>query len=426
MNDGEMTGTMNAPGDSSARWEIPRADVRLWLTFALGLVGVALFPGRLDFVPNPFAGVWGVAIGGSIWGIAALLSIVFLRRVEGTKLAWRFSPWFFLRGIAVALASPLLLFAARPVRRDSSSRFDSISRFGFAAFPLLLATGFTLVSFGDMLPRDLRWLSLGWFSFSVWAWLGCALLSLFSPWPDAIGIPSQQKLATSEKAGSILSLVVLAVILAIVVLGGKIGYLLIAFFILPTTLLWCGLLYMIVPWLAPLLFPKLISLPDERRAGTLGTVAFFAVALVPMIGAASVDENLPFLYVLSGKLFSSTFAGHVGGALDQPSITKWLFLATIFSLNCLTYVSIARWASDRKSLTEYWCFAVPAVLMCLYSMTVLTLPFWWLMQYVDAMGFTPKRIYGITYCLIVYASLLSFFAWALWKPARSSIDIPAV
>jgi hypothetical protein len=181
-----------------------------------------------------------------------------------------------------------------------------------------------------------------------------------------------------------------------------------------------ALFLMLIPWLAWPGLPKMGALPETRKIGPLGTAVFFAIALVPLSVAAITDKNLPVLYVISGRLFASEFSRDlVGGALDQTTITKWLFLFTsVFSPICLTCVAATRWASDRRSRLGYWTFAIPAVVLCLYPLIILTLPFWWLIQYVGAMGFTPKRLYGLLYALGGYITVLSFLCWAIWPPKQ--------
>lgn len=540
----------DSPSALDSAFDVPRPNVRLWLTIALGLLGVALFPGRQEFVPNVFAGVRGP--GGFAWVTAAFAAVLLLHRAEKVKAPWRMyalmalvlalSPVFFqdftsktfegrvwhaaacvigllllaagasvagarrrgesnlswpeclLRGPAVALAAPLLLFASRPVGGESpSSRKQVLSRAALAVFPCALAAGFTLTHFGSMLPRKIDWLSTSFFSFSVWTWLGCALLFLLSPWPEELYIPKRGRLGKAQWAGSLFAAVLAGIGVALVVLAGEWDFLkglqylfshplpvwpalgwallmlagllrvfsgfsridglskgynvafffaiafigiglviwanwdkplghdmplLMFLFVRPALLF--ALFFMLIPWLAWPGLPKMGEFPETHKIGPLGTAAFFAVALVPLSVAAITDKNLPVLYVISGRLFASEFSRDlVGGALDQTTITKWLFLFTwLFSTICLTYVAVARWVSDRRSRLGYWTFAIPAAVLCLYPLIILTLPFWWLIQYIGAMGLTPRRLYGLLYASAGYITVLSFLCWAIWPPKR--------
>ena len=142
-----------------------------------------------------------------------------------------------------------------------------------------------------------------------------------------------------------------------------------------------------------------------------------AMALAPLASFAW----RPFLYAASGQLFASHFDGtHVGGALDQPSLHKWFFLFTWFTALVIPYVATARWMSDRTSLSARWVFAGFAAALCLCLFSILNLPFYWLLQYIHAMGFTARRVYGLVYGLMGYAAVLAFLRWAVRRPRNGS------
>lgn len=161
--------------------------------------------------------------------------------------------------------------------------------------------------------------------------------------------------------------------------------------------------------------------PRFRRLGPIGTAVVMAAALIPL-GRFMHSRNGPFLYVVSGGLFADGFDRiHVGSALDQPTIGKWYFVSTVFAAMVLPYVAVARWVSSRRTRAGYWAFAIPAAALCLYLLITLTVPFWWVVQYINAMGVTPRRIHGLVYGLGGYAVILGFFAWAVWPPKGKSI-----
>jgi len=502
----------------------------------LGILGALIFPGRMEFVSNPFANLGGATV--LAWMTAAFAAVWLLHRLENVQvtrhiyvlmaLAWALSLMFplgfvdekfkapaccawlcimgllllvagasvsrlrnqgesnlswvecLMRGPAVALAAPLLLFASRPVaRRGSSSPMQTLSRVAFAVFPYALAAGFTLTLFGSECYRHALWLRLLCLSFSVWAWLGCALLFLLSPWPEYPHILRRGSLRKAHKVSSLFAAALMGIGLAALVLKGHpvfliflhpifiwpalgcallfllslwrvypgfsrmngltkvhkvisllaiafvgIGLVVLAYWdkplesdmlliIIPA--LGCALLYLLIPWPVYPGLPKLGYLPEARKIGPLGTAIFLAMALVLLASFALG----PFLHVVSGDLFRSEFHRiHVGTVLDQPTIGKWFFLSALFAALAFPYAATARWMSDRSTRLGYWAFAVPTAALCLCLLSILTMPFWWLLQYIHAMGFTEMRIYGVVCGLLGYIVILGFLCWAVWPPNK--------
>lgn len=466
----------NIENDSRTAWGVPRPAVRLWLTLALGIFGAVLFPGKQEFIANPFANVQGTRA--LAWMSAALAAVLLLHRTEKAKvsmpsyalmgLALAMSLMFFqgygfgwlcficlvlvagisvsklrfergtgfrswmeplVRGPAVALAAPLALFAARPIGCGSTYSMQTVTRAGFVVFLYALAAGFTLTLFGsDYIHRHAPRLGLTCYSFSVWAWLGCALLFVLSPWPEYPRTPMRAELPKPHKAVLLGTIVFAAMVLLMLFPGSNLLSLLrelnwhtlrqlIAIFNEP--LLAClfalpclgfALLFLLSPWPGFPCLPKLGELSPAQKVSPLATIGLMAMALIPFASFACG----PFLYVVSGQLFASQFnPAHVGGALDQPSLTKWLFLFTFWTALVFPYVAAARWMSDRSTRLGYWAFAVSAAALCLCLLSILTLPFWWLIQYIHAMGFTLTRGLGLVYALCGYALVTCFFCWAV-------------
>jgi len=158
-----------------------------------------------------------------------------------------------------------------------------------------------------------------------------------------------------------------------------------------------------------------------HKGGALATALILMAALVPLACFMHSSDG-PFLHVASGRLFASGFdRDHVGTVLDQPTIGKWFLIFTVFAAVVLPYLTIARWLCDRwlcdrRTRWGYWSFAIPAAALCLYLLITLTVPFYWLLQYIHAMGFTPRRIEGLVYGVASYVILLGFFSLAIWVP----------
>lgn len=468
---------------ASSSWDVPRPALRLWLTLALGALGAWLFPWKREgFFPIASS----VARSGAplVWIAAAMLAVLLLQRVEKTATPHRtilfmglalalsllFPPrcgeegrdaparsvwvgcmgvlllltgalasglsfprgssrrWIacLLRGPAIALAAPLLLFAShRRETEDPPSRVATISGVAFAVFPFVLGAGLMLWWPGGRGYDLARNLGVVCLSFSLWAWLGCALLFLLSSWPEHPRIPDRRGFSRERLVGYLGTAVfVTAALCALAESGYRNPWKLCvdvfqSIHLLCWPLLACAALLLLSPWPACSLAPRMGELPRTRQAGPVGTAVFLAMALV-FLGSLAFG---PFLYVVSGRLFVSQFDRvHVGGALDQPSLTKWFFLFAAFATVVLPYVVAARWAGDRSTRWGYWAFAAPTIALCLLLLSVLTLPAWWLLQYIHAMGFTPMRVSGLVFALCGYVSVLGFLWWVLRSPGKPLSD----
>lgn len=154
----------------------------------------------------------------------------------------------------------------------------------------------------------------------------------------------------------------------------------------------------------------------------IGPAVSFVLMLsaVFLLGSFMHSKNGPFLYVVSGHLFTGSFDRiHAGTYLDQPTIGKWYFLFILFTAMTLPATAVAKWLNHRKTHLAYWFFVVPAVALCMYLLITLTVPFWWLVQYIHSMGVTPKRIYGLMYCLGGYILILTFLYWVIKFPSKN-------
>jgi hypothetical protein len=161
-----------------------------------------------------------------------------------------------------------------------------------------------------------------------------------------------------------------------------------------------------------------------RRLGAVGTVIILAVVLVPLAWFGFSRDG-PFLYVLSGRLFTSGFDRiHAGLAMDQPTIGKWYFVFSVFSAATVPYMAVARWISHRRTRADYWAYVVPAAGACVCLLIILTVPFTWLLQYVHEMGFTRRRVYGLAYGIGGYVAILGFLYWAARRPRRCRVSAP--
>lgn len=180
--------------------ESRRPALRLALTLMLGLSGTILCPAQVQFFPHPFGGFLGAAAVG--WLVIAVLAALLLRRVERAGMPnlagvrWIEVP---LRAPLIMAASPFLLFASRPMKGQP------VPRAAFAVFPHLIALGF-LPLFALNFRLQERFLA-----FSAFAWLGCGLVHVLTPWPERPKWPLIGGLPPAPKWGALLTAAFLAI-----------------------------------------------------------------------------------------------------------------------------------------------------------------------------------------------------------------------
>ena len=158
--------------------------------------------------------------------------------------------------------------------------------------------------------------------------------------------------------------------------------------------------------------------PSRRwRVPPIAAAGMLLVALVPF--AWFMHQSGRLVYVLSGQLFRSEFdPSVVGNALDQPTIGKQFVLFALFAAPVLPYILIVRWLSDRRTRAGYWAFALPTIGLCACLLILLTVPSYWLLQYVHAMGSTPRRVRGLVFSVVSYIVVLALLSWQLRPPTR--------
>ena len=156
--------------------------------------------------------------------------------------------------------------------------------------------------------------------------------------------------------------------------------------------------------------------PSRWKIGATLTAILMLLLLLPL-ARMIIGKDGPFFYVLTGRLFLDPFStDHVGSVLDQPTIGKWYILSGFFSFISLLWMTIIRLISRRSRLTEHLAYALPAAATCFLLLVMLTLPFWWNIQYLSTMGFTLTRLKGLIFGSVLYLLLLAFLIWSLRRP----------
>lgn len=156
---------------------------------------------------------------------------------------------------------------------------------------------------------------------------------------------------------------------------------------------------------------------SKSLKSTLGALITILLTFLPVILLACMMESGEpglffgtFTYVFSGQLFSEGWNPvHAGFALDQPTIGKWYFWFTAFSVVWLPYMALVRRYLVRHSLLRQWIFAGGLTILCLFLVCLLTIPFWRLIRYIQEMGWTAKRLSGLVYAAGGYGIILWFW-----------------
>lgn len=500
--------TSSMPPIAIAAAHPPRTGLRLGLTLVLGLLGTWLMPIRQHFFPGVLAEQHGPAL--LVWLAVAFAGVLLLHHGEpGPRLRrllvfmtliaalsllptpapgmyelldWsslakvgaiallflmagasvcgmlaqpaKFQPWtvFLLRGPTLALASPLLLFASRPHAGTPGSvllRSASAALLCALASPLIpIGRGYYSRVIGSCLSIDQ--LGLQATSFVTWAWCGCGVLQLLTPWPATSETSRRRHDRRHDGAGklqlrmpTVLSDVATALrrrVLArpdsrradgcfpaaviiplaltlLAVLKWKTFLAAIGYALLIVLAEWnlLALLLLLCPCLP---FPRLARLANPApgvRISALGTFMFMAMVLIPFALWCIPSTRC----LLNGQLFTAQFnTSWVGWVLDRSTIQCGLWRFTYLTAMAMAYVAIARWAGDRRTRRGYWAFTGPtlAIFFCLLS--YLTCVFYSLALYIHTLGFTTLRVYGMLYGVCCYSATVRFTRWAVQKPDR--------
>ena len=102
-----------------------------------------------------------------------------------------------------------------------------------------------------------------------------------------------------------------------------------------------------------------------------------------------------------------------GGALDQGSLQKELFILSYSVVVLCPFLALVRWLrlSGPRSLQVFFLGA--SLIALIHPFSILTLFTWDVVRYAWRMGFTPMRMVGITIAFAAYGALAVFAAW-LW------------
>lgn len=141
----------------------------------------------------------------------------------------------------------------------------------------------------------------------------------------------------------------------------------------------------------------------RHSCGWLATVLLMLPALVWVWLVANYSavevfhSRSPLLSsLMSGSLLTERFdIRHAGSCFDQPTIGKWLFLFIFMTVTSLPWALGVRWLSNRQTRGTYLAYAFCGTVLGILLLCLSVWPLVWLVQYVNSMGATPRRLRGL-------------------------------
>jgi hypothetical protein len=113
-----------------------------------------------------------------------------------------------------------------------------------------------------------------------------------------------------------------------------------------------------------------------------------------------------------GFLFTgSAFADRpivTGGALDQPSLHKVLFILCYSLVVLCPFLALVRWINGPSSRLVRSIFAWLSLVLLVHPLSILTVFTYDVSRYIIVMGFTPKRLLGLALAVVAYLVILRF------------------
>lgn len=156
---------------------------------------------------------------------------------------------------------------------------------------------------------------------------------------------------------------------------------------------------------------------ENKKPGIAGIVAGWGVFSLTWFFVGKIFYMFPLAFLrgdLITFLLDSPFSRgdlirHSGWALDQPTIGKFLFLFSNFSLAALLVSLGLRLLCRRETRAQRVVFAVALALISFWVLSILSWPFWMLVKF-TLFGITPLRLVGIVF--MVFCGL-TWIAWCI-------------
>lgn len=151
------------------------------------------------------------------------------------------------------------------------------------------------------------------------------------------------------------------------------------------------------------------------------SVATMALALPAWLLACAEDAGWAAAYrVVTGDAFvDRPFIK--GGALDQPSLQKEVFLLSAALVVVCPFIAAARLLVRREPRRIRLLFAIPSLILLLHPSCILTVLTYDIARYASQMGLTPMRAGGLIGAGILWLTLAAMATWIV-MPLREEGD----
>ena len=118
----------------------------------------------------------------------------------------------------------------------------------------------------------------------------------------------------------------------------------------------------------------------------------------------------PIVFVFTGRAFA-TRPIVTGGALDQFSLHKELFILCYSIVALCPFLAVIRWLSRSIPRLPRSIFVSASLIVLVHPFSVLTIFSWDVSRYIYRMGITSMRLAALVVALVAYVALAVFAAW---------------
>jgi hypothetical protein len=132
----------------------------------------------------------------------------------------------------------------------------------------------------------------------------------------------------------------------------------------------------------------------------------------------------PVVFLLTGQAFADR-AIVTGGALDQFSLHKEVFIFCYSLVHLCPFIAFVRWINDQSSRAVRSVATVLSLVLLVHPLSVLTIFTYDVARYVVFMGVTSKRLLGLALAVFAYLAILRFAVW-IYGPNKSHKTTKAI
>ncbi len=156
---------------------------------------------------------------------------------------------------------------------------------------------------------------------------------------------------------------------------------------------------------------------DVRNAAVKGWLKLAVIVICFVIPGLLIcfgeDAGfVPIKFLFSGGAFGERGL-IVGGALDQPSLEKEIFIFAVSLMFILPAMAIAQKLS--RTIAPHWRrpITIGSLLLMVHPASVLTIYSYDISRYIHAYGITKQRMIGLAIAAAGYILLVLFVLWLL-------------